>query len=172
MKTCSVCKQLLSDESFYRHKTGALAGKLGYRCKRCDYKNSKRYIATHRKTVNQNSREAKHRQPAWKRKEASLKYRYGITFAAFTALMERQGSVCAICQKPGRKLVVDHDHLTGTVRGLLCDSCNVSIGRLGDTHNKLLRVIEYFRQAHEQAQKVDEAATNGQAPCVTSTPLC
>jgi hypothetical protein len=64
---------------------------------------------------------------------------YGITFEDYTARLEKQGGLCAICRKAdplgnGRSehmpLVVDHDHATGKVRGLLCHPCNVSLGAI------------------------------------------
>jgi hypothetical protein len=46
--------------------------------------------------------------------------------ADYEALLAAQGGVCALCGKPPktRRLSVDHDHKTGTVRGLLCFRCN------------------------------------------------
>lgn len=44
-------------------------------------------------------------------------------------MAERQGHCCAICREAGRRLVVDHDHETGAVRGLLCVPCNSALGR-------------------------------------------
>lgn len=51
---------------------------------------------------------------------------YGITPAAYDALMRLQGGRCAICRaRPkSKRLAVDHDHKTGAVRGLLCSRCN------------------------------------------------
>lgn len=45
-------------------------------------------------------------------------------------MLEEQGGVCAICRgREGRKyLAVDHSHVTGCVRGLLCTRCNVAVG--------------------------------------------
>ena len=50
---------------------------------------------------------------------------YGLTQEEHDALLAAQGGVCAIC-KGGRSynLDVDHDHMTGMVRGLLCRRCN------------------------------------------------
>lgn len=52
---------------------------------------------------------------------------YGITPEQYDALLQFQGGTCFICDKPpkpGKNLQVDHDHVTGLIRGLLCWSCN------------------------------------------------
>jgi hypothetical protein len=46
-------------------------------------------------------------------------------------LHELQLGRCGVCGGLG-KLVVDHDHLTGMVRGLLCQSCNLTEARHPD----------------------------------------
>lgn len=47
-------------------------------------------------------------------------------------MLEEQGNRCAICNEASTKraMSIDHDHKTGKVRGLLCDSCNLSLGHL------------------------------------------
>lgn len=52
---------------------------------------------------------------------------YGLTLAQVQAMSRAQGDVCAICHEK-KFLVVDHDHETGKVRGLLCYRCNTFIG--------------------------------------------
>lgn len=83
-----------------------------------------------------------------------LRERYGMTYDEYLTRVEQQGGVCAICRNPGRKrtprglpLVVDHDHRTGRIRGLLCSPCNTALGRLGDTEEAMERVLEYLRVA-------------------------
>lgn len=53
-----------------------------------------------------------------------LKGRYGLTEKQYQQMMRRQKGRCAICEQPGMKLHIDHDHDTGKVRGLLCLPCN------------------------------------------------
>lgn len=67
---------------------------------------------------------------------------YGITIEAYNLLMEWQGGVCYICQKPSRvrRLAVDHDHKTGKVRGLLCRRCNREV--LGYFANDQIEAFE------------------------------
>lgn len=63
------------------------------------------------------------------------------------ALLWMQKGVCAICgHQPKRKpLVLDHNHRTGDVRGLLCSDCNAGLGSLGDHPAILARAFDYLR---------------------------
>jgi hypothetical protein len=44
---------------------------------------------------------------------------------------------------------VDHDHKTGKARGLLCNTCNVGLGMLGEDENRILGLIKYLRRYEE-----------------------
>jgi hypothetical protein len=68
-----------------------------------------------------------------------------------------QGGVCAICKrKPGKKpLAVDHDHgcragngktCGKCVRGLLCEDCNLSLGKMNDDPVRLIAAVDYLTQ--------------------------
>jgi hypothetical protein len=82
--------------------------------------------------------------------------KYDITPSQYIDLFMEQGGVCAVCQKPeehvssknGRtqRLSVDHDHVTGKVRGLLCHACNVMLGYAKDNPEVLLSAIMYLRR--------------------------
>jgi hypothetical protein len=71
---------------------------------------------------------------------------YGITHDEFLAMLDAQGGVCAICKNRNgkRAMNVDHDHATGTVRGLLCDRCNPMLGYARDDIAVLQTAIEYL----------------------------
>lgn len=74
--------------------------------------------------------------------------RYGITLDDYAQMLKRQGGKCALCATDtpsGRwgRFVVDHCHTTGRVRGLLCNSCNVALGRLGDSPESIQRALAY-----------------------------
>src|SRR5690349_17201310 len=76
--------------------------------------------------------------------------RYGITLEQKQQMMEQQGNVCLLCERPFpsvRKACVDHCHTTGRIRGILCISCNHSIGNLGDSYETLTRVLAYLAYA-------------------------
>lgn len=74
-----------------------------------------------------------------------IKNRYGITKEDFSALLEKQNNLCAICFiKPDTRLHIDHCHQTGKVRGLLCGNCNRALGLLKDNTIFLSKAIEYL----------------------------
>lgn len=62
--------------------------------------------------------------------------KYNITWKHYQELLTIQEKGCAIC-KARVELVVDHCHKTSTVRGLLCNTCNMGIGLLQED----LRII-------------------------------
>lgn len=73
-------------------------------------------------------------------RRAHLRHRYGIEVEHYETLLKKQRGKCAICKRPPSEentrpgarpyLCIDHDHSTGEVRGLLCNDCNIAIGRI------------------------------------------
>ena len=75
-----------------------------------------------------------------------LKYRFGITLEQYEQLLIEQEGLCAICRRePSRNFAVDHCPKTGKIRGLLCYSCNISIGHLGHNVATLLAAVRYLQ---------------------------
>jgi hypothetical protein len=68
---------------------------------------------------------------------------YGITPDEYDALFEKQHGACAICRS-NTDLVIDHNHQTGVVRGLLCASCNKALGFFIDDPDVALRAASYL----------------------------
>lgn len=88
---------------------------------------------------------------AWRKRASALAHGrrlldgYGISLDEYWRLYEAQGGKCWICRVAtgkARRLAVDHDHVSGAVRGLLCSPCNVMIGRLGP--DAFIRVLDYL----------------------------
>lgn len=80
-------------------------------------------------------------------KSRKLEKYYGITIEQRDALEEAQGGLCAICCRRSTKtLHVDHCHYTGIVRGLLCEDCNLGLGRFKDDTGLTLRAHFYLLQ--------------------------
>jgi Recombination endonuclease VII len=81
----------------------------------------------------------------------ALKRFYGITLDEYRRLLKKQNNACAICKKPERgkrfkRLSVDHDHETGKVRGLLCSSCNRSLGLMEEDPKALRAAARYLEK--------------------------
>jgi hypothetical protein len=73
---------------------------------------------------------------------------HGLTVIEARAF--RAGKCCEICgdAEPSH-LVVDHDHATGKIRGVLCSKHNVALGTFGDSEEGILRVLAYLRKGTE-----------------------
>ena len=66
----------------------------------------------------------------------------------YDLMLARQRGVCAVCgEQPARRLCVDHCHVTGKVRGLLCSPCNLAIGQLKDSPARLRKAAAYVEAA-------------------------
>lgn len=140
MKTCTKCRQRLPLEEFYSRflKSGNLH--ILAACKQCTI-NAVR--------IRDQKPENKARQ-----KELHFERRYNVSMEEYRELLKLQGGVCAICKLPEtylapstyqpRLLAVDHDHVTGTVRGLLCSKCNRALGFFGDDISILKAALAYL----------------------------
>lgn len=81
---------------------------------------------------------------------------YGLTRADWDALVKKQRDRCAICQttRPGgrgERWHIDHDHVTGQVRGLLCGRCNSGIGFFLDDP-EIIRAAARYVTRHRQME--------------------
>jgi hypothetical protein len=84
-----------------------------------------------------------------KRKNARYKRVYGISVTEYGNRLNKQDHCCALCRTHKDKfryaLSVDHCHKTGKIRGLLCGTCNMTIGYLGDDVESFERIIRYLK---------------------------
>lgn len=84
-----------------------------------------------------------------KKMKYRLKKKYGITLLEYNSILFRQSGVCAICgnmEIGGKRLSVDHDHNSGNIRGLLCQSCNAGLGLFKENINSLGAAISYLME--------------------------
>lgn len=84
-----------------------------------------------------------------KRKNNILKSKYNITLEDYNKLFEDQNGCCFGCAKHqsevNKPLCVDHCHITGKVRGLLCDKCNWALGFVDDRIDVLENLTQYLK---------------------------
>ena len=132
MKVCSLCKIEKPLGDFHvrsRSKDGLTA-----QCKQCRID---LVIAFRQKHP---EKQAKYSRTS------NLRKNFGLTHAEYEALHDKQNGVCAICEglcSTGRRLAVDHNHMTGEIRGLLCSRCNRGIGLFKEQAKYLLKAAEY-----------------------------
>lgn len=112
-KVCPTCRVEKAPEEFGRRS--GRPHTLNSKCRLCQTFYKRQWARQHTETYR-----------AYK-----YKIRYGITVAQYNQMLENQFGVCGICMSEpadNKKLVVDHNHHTGKVRGLLCDPCNLMVG--------------------------------------------
>jgi Autographiviridae endonuclease VII len=87
----------------------------------------------------------------------AIKRAYGLSPADLEAMRLAQGGLCAACGGPPddkRPLNVDHDHTTGAVRGLLCNSCNLALGRARESVERLRALASYLEKARTTVVRI------------------
>ena len=92
---------------------------------------------------------------SWVFDDNYLRKSYGIGKDDYDKMYIDQKGVCLLCNEEGFsmhknskdsvKLVVDHDHNTGRVRGLLCHNCNRGLGLFKDDVVRITKVLEYLK---------------------------
>ena len=155
-KACSKCERRLPLDAFYKRAT-ALDGRMS-RCKDCcrDAYN-KRYAEDENFRAYRRDRDdgyyARSAERRRTRRFRDTLAKYGITEEQYNKLTAKQGGVCAICGQrptgngPNRRLVVDHHHDSGQVRGLLCGPCNTGLGLFMDDPDRLAAAVRYLGNA-------------------------
>lgn len=135
---CNKCFKHKPSTDFYKNAKA----KYGFSrtCKNCDNIRRNQHIKDNPRIYEKHSL------------KSQLKHRFNITPEVYYNLLTKQNSLCAICNKPEtrpfnnkiRRLAIDHCHITGTIRGLLCANCNTAIGLFKDDKALLLAAIEYL----------------------------
>jgi len=140
IKICKTHGPLNIDEIKYRYKD-----KLWVSCKYCLKRCEDSFVAVH---GHKKRNEYKKDIFVWNGKIKLPKKSY-------EEMLQKQNNVCAICNNPEsmksnnkdgpKKLAVDHCHNTGMIRGLLCHKCNVSLGSMNDSIERLEAAISYLK---------------------------
>jgi hypothetical protein len=128
-RRCNGCKDMLplTEDNFYRARQ--MPRGFEYRCKPCERDRAR-----------------------WR----NMLRLYNLTPDTYKALLKSQNGVCAVCKQlpnggivaiDGKQLLdIDHDHVEGHVRGLLCRSCNLILGRVNDDPVRLRNLADYLER--------------------------
>lgn len=157
-RRCAGCDELKARDSYPNDRTRH--GGFGYYCKVCHHAQylkrkekkpnaNKEYAILYRKKFPERAKAATER---WRANNpgrllaARRKREYGITPEQTRLMLGEQNNCCAICSQRfvGTGFVVDHDHKTGQVRGLLCQVCNRGLGMFRDDPKRLISAIKYL----------------------------
>jgi hypothetical protein len=151
MKTCPKCNKIKHPNDFgkcTREKDGKY-----YLCKECANEKTRNSYQKHKEKRREKNRGRKRIRSLdyhKKKKNTRMFLMYGITEQDYENLLNDQYRKCKICKSVGSDisgggLVIDHDHKTNKVRGLICGRCNVMLGLAKDSLEILTSTIEYLK---------------------------
>ncbi len=155
-QACLSCNIILPIENkYFRYCTEIRNGKpYSFRkrvCRKCEHE--KRGV--HRQANLDRTNAIRRTNATYaKTRHGNLKKNYGISLAEYEVMLKAQNYQCAICEKESTEihrsgrpitLVVDHDHSTGKIRGLLCGPCNRGLGDFRETQSTMVKAIRYLR---------------------------
>lgn len=128
-RVCLDCKEILPIEEFYPRPANRVR-KVDARCKACyrAKQNGERGPDHHKRN--------------------NLKAKYGMTLEEYDEMLDLQGGGCAICGSTN-SLVVDHSHIDGHVRAIICQKCNIALGQADDSIERLRVMIQYLIERGE-----------------------
>lgn len=146
--SCRTCGED-KDQSEFHYKPKA--DRYESECKECANERSRKYRLKNKKAISEQRKQYReenkeeHLHKKWVR---NLKLQYGITESEYADILDSQNGLCAICgtseKDSPKRFAVDHNHETGEVRGVLCSSCNLGIGNLGDSPDRLYSAMRYL----------------------------
>ncbi len=160
-KVCRCCGEAKPLSEYYRRGGARGGSSLHTECKVCTRSAKRDYNRVNTRVWKQNNREKvelEYKRRNDKRKSERLngiadhekqivrrsrfKRLFNLTPDEYMKMLNAQDELCAICGNPEkardrkygiiRSLAVDHDHITGVIRGLLCTGCNFKLGRIED----------------------------------------
>jgi hypothetical protein len=124
MKRCPTCKEAKPPDEFYKSKSTVC-------CRTCHKKYCQKYYRE--RSLNRNKWDMRSKK-------------YGVSIEVLAEMDKKQEGRCAICQREYKTPHLDHCHVTGKVRGLLCSACNKGLGFFGDELDHLQAAVNYLKE--------------------------
>lgn len=151
MKQCQSC-HVEKPLDLFRHRTDPKTQKIYHsrKCRACQSARVHAWRSNNRDKVSKYNKTAKAKNPAHHAHKAiqnHYKRKFGITLEERAEMLAAQGGRCLICKtdKPTRRgWCIDHDHVSGAIRGVLCAPCNSFIGMAKESTAVLENAITYI----------------------------
>ena len=137
-------KKKYKEEYDLKNKESIKKKRIAHRAEKKKYNDDHREHLTECQRINRLNNIEKYRLME---KGYQIKKNYGITIEQYNEMLKAQNNKCLICHaefKTMKSTYIDHNHITGKVRGLLCVKCNSGIGYLNDDINLLKEAINYL----------------------------
>jgi hypothetical protein len=167
-KACSKCGQSKHQSVFYRNRPDCITcnrrRQARYRSRpevrRRAVERAREWQRRNRERYLENQRAYKEKNRAriqGENRERHLRQTYGLTPEQYDAMNSAQNGLCAICSRSEiGGLHIDHDHRTGSVRGLLCGRCNKAIGLFDDDPYRIQAAGIYLLSARTKNSEGQE----------------
>ena len=143
VKTCSKCHIVKSVEDFYMNGSQGRKSE----CKECTKRRSRSERS--RKTTRAYRKKNRFCIALKASASDSIKCGYSPCTATEVEVREAFTGKCYACSVPetecNRKLNLDHDHMTGAFRGWLCSNCNMALGLLADSSERITALQTYLK---------------------------
>lgn len=139
-KKCTNCLVVKDLSEFY--KNGKARDRRASQCKKCTDAANRRHRQKYPQRGAALALKYYYANPRYQ-KLRTVKFLYGLTEAAYDRLVLESKGQCAICLTK-TKLVIDHDHATGEIRGMLCGKCNAALGFFKDSALILNSALAYL----------------------------
>jgi hypothetical protein len=134
MKTCKKCNTEKSITDFYKDKNSKDGTTSS--CKECRKSAERSYYHKH----------IDKRRILYKNRRLSRTNGEQLTLESYQTMLTVQENKCGICQDNMKTPYVDHNHITGNIRMLLCHHCNCLIGNAKESITILEDAIKYIKK--------------------------
>lgn len=158
-KVCAKCHSLIALSDF--HKNRSSSDGLQSCCKLCSslyskayYAKNGDYIRSRTKLSNKKLRSRRKMEDPEYNTRRALRVKYSMSLEDYQAMLSSQAGGCAICgasvsgRKNQERLIVDHCHSSGRVRGLLCHRHNIGLGSFRDSPEELRMAADYLERGN------------------------
>lgn len=144
---CLKCHEKLETERYHRDKDKHRAKRKEYRLENSDREKERAndwYYENKERAIKSSSERWKNNKE-YITEQRQLRV-YNLTKNELLYMKVRCDNKCEICKEEFDKMCVDHCHITGKVRGLLCHKCNCAIGFLKDEFSLVESAVQYLRK--------------------------